>query len=329
MLSAYIKLKDNCILCDKLKNAQNDSEFLFDGGHNLYVFKSPFAKQWPGALMPIFKRHIFEHSEIRGVDLPDTLHTLVCLERAIRKVTICRRINLVKFANIAHHLHWHIIPRYQNENFSTKCSWELSEIPKENLYKRVENDFFDVNNQIYPKLIKESIYEIQNRVSSYFGCALFLRPVNENLKSEYFKFEIDEIAKMARENPKDWECLLMKRNYFDYAWDFVGGNCDINEFPEKAMIREVFEELGWKISKYKEVTRQWRMGAIKGFVYLAIPEDIKFMEDEPPRVHCEEVQTVKYFNLTYILNNASFPDSVRGRVSAFLNSKFDFISIDA
>jgi diadenosine tetraphosphate (Ap4A) HIT family hydrolase/8-oxo-dGTP pyrophosphatase MutT (NUDIX family) len=328
MLSPYIKLKDNCVLCSKLKNAQNDPDFLFDGGHNLYVFKSPFAAQWPGALMPIFKRHIYEHSEIRDVDLPDTMHTLVCLEKAIRKVTTCKRINLVKFANIAHHLHWHIIPRYQNEIFSTKCSWELSEYSKESLYKRPEDGFFDMNNPIYPKLIKESMYEIHHRGSSYFGCALFLRPANENLRSDYSKFKLDEISEMARGNPKDWECLLMKRNYFDYAWDFIGGNCDMNEFPEKAMIREVSEELGWKISKFKEVTRQWRMGSIKGFIYIAIPGDMRFLEDEPPRIHCEEVQTVKYFNLIHILNDVSFPDSVRGRISAFLNNKSDFVSID-
>jgi diadenosine tetraphosphate (Ap4A) HIT family hydrolase/8-oxo-dGTP pyrophosphatase MutT (NUDIX family) len=329
MLSPYIKLKNNCTLCSKLRNAQIDQDFLFDGGHNLYVFKSPFSAQWPGALMPVFKRHIYEHSEIRDVDLPDTLQTLVCLEKAILKVTKCKRINLVKFANIAQHLHWHIIPRYLNENFSTKCTWEILDYPKESLYKKVEDGFFAVNNPIYPKLIRESIYEIHHRGSSYFGCALFLRPVNENIRNEYLKYEIDKIIGMVREIPKDWECLLMKRNYFDYAWDFVGGNCDPNEFPEKAMLREVSEELGWKISKYKEVTRQWRMGAIKGFVYLAIPDDIRFMEDIPPRIPCDEVQTVKYFNLINILNDVTFPDSVRGRVLAFLNNESDFISIDA
>ena len=127
MLSPYIKLKDNCVLCDKLRNAQNDSDFLFDGGHNLYIFKSPFADKWPGAFMVVYKRHIYEQAEIRGTDLPDTLHSLVCFEKAMRKVTNCKRINSVKFANVAHHLHWHIIPRYQNEKYSTKCSWELIE----------------------------------------------------------------------------------------------------------------------------------------------------------------------------------------------------------
>ncbi len=329
MLSPYIKLKDNCVLCSKLKNSQNDPDFLFDGGHNLYVYKSPFAEKWPGAFMVIFKRHIYEQSEIRPSDLPDTLHSLVCFDKAIRKVTNCKRINLVKFANVAHHLHWHIIPRYQNENFSENCSWELQDKTKEELYKRTDKDFFNKDNPIYNKLIQESLFEIKNRSSPYFGCALFLRPVDLNLRSQYSKYTPDEIIKMARENPNQWECLLMKRNYYDYAWDFIGGNCEINEYPEFGMMREVLEEVGWKIEKYKEVTRQWKMGAIKGFVYLAIPENIQFLEDEPPRIHCEEVQTVKYFNLIQVLNDSIFPDSVRGRISAFLNNKPDFGSTDA
>ncbi|APJ02919.1 NUDIX domain-containing protein [Silvanigrella aquatica] len=328
MLSPYIKLNDNCVLCAKLRNAQNDPDFLFDGGHNVLVFKSPFAEKWPGALMPIFKRHIYEHSDIRNSDLPDTLHTLVCLEKAIRKVTDCKRINLVKFANVAHHLHWHIIPRYPNENYSKKCSWELNDYSKKQLYSWVEGSFFEPNNPIYQNIVQESLFEIKNRGSSYFGCALFLRPSDEKLRKEYFQLNIDIILKMARENPKDWECLLMKRNYFDYAWDFIGGNCEINEFPEQAMIREVSEEVGWKILKYKEVTRQWRMGSIKGIVYFAIPEEPQFMENDPPRIHCEEVNTVKYFNLVEILNDLSLPDSVRGRISAFLNEKSDFTSAD-
>lgn len=329
MLSPFIKLRDNCNLCNKLIKAQTDADFLFDAGHNLYIFKSPFALKWPGALMPIFKRHIYEQSEIRSTDLPDTLHTLVCLEKAIRKVTSCKRINMVKFANYEKHLHWHIIPRYENEIFLKKCPWELEKYKNNELYKYSENNFFEINNPIYNNIISNSIYEINNRESSYFGCALFLRPTNKLLREKYYEYQLDEIITMARENPEDWECLLMKRNYFDFAWDFIGGNSDINEFPESTMLREVSEELGWKILKYKEITRQWRMGSIKGFIYLALPLDKCFMEDSPPRVKCDEVQDVRYFKLNEILNDLTFSDSVRGRIKAFLNNNADFTSIDS
>jgi 8-oxo-dGTP pyrophosphatase MutT (NUDIX family) len=99
---------------------------------------------------------------------------------------------------------------------------------------------------------------------------------------------------------------------------------EINEYPEFGMMREVLEEVGWKIEKYKEVTRQWKMGAIKGFVYLAIPENMQFLEDEPPRIHCEEVQTVKYFNLIQVLNDSLFPPVI---VIVKGNFIFLFISI--
>ncbi len=327
MLSPYIKLNDNCGLCARLRGAVSDKEFLFDGGHNLYIYKSPFAEKWPGALMAVFKRHIYEQSDIRAPDLADTLLTLVCLEKAIRKATNCKRMNMVKFANVSHHLHWHLIPRYQYENFSTKCSWELENISKDKLYSSVDENFFS-NPKIYENIIQQAVYEINNRGSAYFGCALFIRPVDQELRKSFLSLEIDQVIKLAREKPGEWECLLMKRNYFDFAWDFIGGNCEPNEYPEFGMQREVKEEVGWTISRYKEITRQWKMGSLKGIVYLAFPDNEKYTEDEPQRIHCAEVETVKYFNLLEVLSNPAFSDSVRGRIQAFIDNKSDFSSLD-
>ncbi|WP_186645504.1 NUDIX domain-containing protein [Fluviispira vulneris] len=328
MLSPYIRLRDDCVLCQKLMKAKNENDFLFDGGNHFLVYKSPFAQKWPGALMAVYKRHIYEHSQIRGNELLDTLQSLVCLEKAIIKVTKCKRINFVKFANVANHLHWHIIPRYYKEIYLEKCSWELSDISKEDLYKNIEPNFFVKNQNLYANLKKEYTFEIHHRESSYFGCALFLRASDKNIRNNIWKLSLDEIIKSAREKPSEWECLLMKRNYFDFAWDFIGGNSDINEFPEYTMIREVKEEVGWKILHYKEICRQWKQGTIKGFVYLAIPEEKQYMDDDPPRTPCDEVQTVKYFNLCEIINSNHFSDSVKGRIKAFIDKRSDFLSID-
>ncbi|WP_161597727.1 NUDIX domain-containing protein [Fluviispira multicolorata] len=329
MLSSFVRLRDDCVLCRKLSNAKNESEFIFNGGHNFLVYKSPFAQKWPGALMAVYKRHIYEHSQIRGSDLLDTLQSLVCLEKAIMKVTKCKRINFVKFANVANHLHWHIIPRYYQEIHLDKCSWELNHLSIEDLYKNSDLDFFQKTSSLYSNIKKEYTFEIHHRESSYFGCALFLRTRDSKKRHLIWKYTLEEIINNARENPKEWECLLMKRNYFDFAWDFIGGNSDINEFPEFTMLREVKEEVGWNIKSYKEVCRQWKQGTIKGFVYLAIPDESQYMEDEPPRIQCDEVQTVKYFNLHEILISEQFSDSVKGRVKAFIDKRADFLSIDS
>ena len=118
MLSPFVKLREHCPLCQKLKSGAKAPDFLFDGGH-VYVYKSPFADRWTGAIMPVFKKHIYEVSDIRPAELPDTLMTLVSFERALRKTTQCERINFVKFGNVTHHLHWHLIPRYADEIFKT------------------------------------------------------------------------------------------------------------------------------------------------------------------------------------------------------------------
>jgi diadenosine tetraphosphate (Ap4A) HIT family hydrolase/8-oxo-dGTP pyrophosphatase MutT (NUDIX family) len=324
MLSKHIKLNNNCELCKRLKLGKNDSDFLFDEKANFYVYKSPLSDRWPGALMVVYKKHIFEQSQIRNNDLSDTLVSLVCLEKTILNVTSCERINFVKFSNKVKHLHWHLIPRYRNECYPSQTSWELLNFAKEKLYKKVKKDFFNKDSFIYNKIIDCGIKNIKSKPNSLFGCALFLRPSEVSFRKSYLNIEIDEVMKQARENPKKWECLLMKRNYSDFSWDFVGGNADPLEFPKDTMVREVFEELGWKIKRYKEVTRQWKGGAIKGFIYLAIPESQTALLDDPPRIDCDEVQTVKYFNLIDILDDHAFPYKVKDRISAFINCQSDF-----
>ena len=167
-------------------------------------------------------------------------------------------------------------------------------------------------------------YKTKEKKYTFFGTALFLRPSKEDQRHEAKNFHVKDVAQYARQNPGDWECLLMKRNYLDFAWDSIGGHNDINEFPAQTMAREVLEEVGWKTKEYMEICRQWRNGFLNGFVYLVVPEESRFMEDSPPRIPCDEVQTVAYFNLLHILKSDQFKPNVKGRILAFIQNESDF-----
>lgn len=159
---------------------------------------------------------------------------------------------------------------------------------------------------------------------TFFGAAIFLRPTLSTERNAIYHYDVKKIAELARKNPHEWDCLLMKRNYLDFAWDCIGGNSELNEFPLQTMTREVGEEVGWKIKESMEVCRQWKNGYLNGFVYLVIPEQADYMNDAPPRVPCDEVQTVCYFNLLHILKSEEFKPNVKGRIQAFISNESDF-----
>ncbi len=160
--------------------------------------------------------------------------------------------------------------------------------------------------------------------SSFFGAALFLRPTDPTERTRSLEYPLEKIAALARANPELWEALLMKRNYLDFAWDHIGGNNEIDEFPAQTLVREVWEETGWGVERFIEVCRQWKEGSLKGFLYLVKPNEIKFMHDAPPRILCDEVQTVQYFPLLHILESNNFTAPVKGRIHAFIEGKPDF-----
>ena len=169
-----------------------------------------------------------------------------------------------------------------------------------------------------------SLTEPKKRKYTFFGAAMFLRPTLLEQRTLVQNYDAKKIAACAREKPHEWECLLMKRNYLDFSWDHIGGHNEINEFPSQTMIREVQEEVGWNVKDYMEVCRQWKNGFLNGFVYLVIPEQPNFMSDTPPRVPCDEVQTVEYFNLLHLLKSEQFKPNVKGRIQAFISNKSDF-----
>lgn len=165
----------------------------------------------------------------------------------------------------------------------------------------------------------------KNLNKTIFSAALFLRPSSMEQRVHSLDLDVCTLANLARKNPEQWECLLMKRNYADFSWDHIGGHRNENEFPLQTMIREVYEEMGWKVKNSMEICRQWKNDNLAGFIYLAIPEESNYMNDQPPRIPCDEVEKVGYFNLIHLLKSDDFLPKVKGRIEAFITNAPDFI----
>jgi diadenosine tetraphosphate (Ap4A) HIT family hydrolase/8-oxo-dGTP pyrophosphatase MutT (NUDIX family) len=320
-------LKKGCSLCERLIKTADGSESILSLTH-CSIFRGPFTQKWPGSVMAVFKRHILEQSDVRPSDAGGLFAELLDVEKAVRKTVKPARMNFVKFGNVTEHLHWHFIPRYLHENFQDKSPWELLNHDVKDLYQRRSESMplpWEINqDRIFTELAQQARVQIQRRVPGFFSAALFLRPIDISLCTKFNSLPLQEIIQLARTSPAQWECLLMKRNYLDRAWDMIGGGADAKETPVAVLRREIHEEVGWSVSETKEVTRQWENGVLKGFLYVVKSTEPTWFHDKPARVLASEVDTVAFFPLLTLLDSADFSDPVQKRIAAFLAGEPDF-----
>ena len=283
------------------------------------MFKGPFAERWPGALMVVFKRHLREITDLNSEVHSRISAELYAFEKAIRTDTSCARINTVKFGNVCEHLHWHLIPRYSHELFAQKTSWEVAHLKSSELF--ADGQLPLVN---YTALASQCAFMGAHKIPPHFSTALFLRPQAEHRPANFADWTLDQILETARQCPAQWECFLMQRNYKDYAWDSFGGGADANERPEQTLKREIREELGWELSAYQEVCRQWNHGLLRGFVYVAVPSEPTWFHDSPQRVECDEVKQAGYHGLPSLMESSQFLPYLRGRIQALVSRRHDF-----
>lgn len=142
---------DECSLCSRLKTQVS----LFETPL-ISVFEGPFWARWPGHLMCVYKNHLLEQSDIPEDCRHDVFDDIIDSELAIRATVNPSKLNVAKFGNVVSHLHWHIIPRFESENFPEKTVWELLNLPVEQLHKCLDQKFFD-KDSLKTQLIRQFI----------------------------------------------------------------------------------------------------------------------------------------------------------------------------
>jgi 8-oxo-dGTP pyrophosphatase MutT (NUDIX family) len=287
--------------------------------------------------MCIALKHLAEMSDYFPSQVHLVFEDLLDAEKALRKITGCVRVNFVKFANAAEHLHWHFIPRYKEEKHLKLNSWEIQErhFQATDLYTLAADSKLHSQGLLLPSqnLFNAIFDEIQalqlKRAQGVFGACMVLRAQDPAQREHWASQKLCDLMKAARAQPQNFESLLMLQNYGHRHWDHLGGNGDSLEFPEQIARRELREEVGWQVSELLEVCRQWSQGLIKGFVYLVQPESsISWHRDVPERVLCPEVAALQFFNLQQLalgeFESEGVPKKVQQRHLAFLNAVPDF-----
>ena len=78
---------------------------------------------YPGFLRVIVNTHIKEMSDLQFTDQATLMRVVFAAEAALREVMQPDKINLASLGNVVPHVHWHVIPRYENDPHFPNPVW--------------------------------------------------------------------------------------------------------------------------------------------------------------------------------------------------------------
>jgi diadenosine tetraphosphate (Ap4A) HIT family hydrolase len=122
---------DNCPLC-----THDGGEIL--ASNSLLRIIAPEEPEFPGLVRVIWHAHLSELTDL-PVEHRSKLMQVVCqVEYLIRQVIQPHKINLASFGNFVPHLHWHIIPRWEDDGYFPESIWgtKLREVPADRMQAR-------------------------------------------------------------------------------------------------------------------------------------------------------------------------------------------------
>jgi diadenosine tetraphosphate (Ap4A) HIT family hydrolase len=77
----------------------------------------------PGFCRVIWNRHIPEMTQLSYGERDLLMHLVFAVEGAVRSVMRPNKINLAALGNQVPHIHWHIIPRFEDDAFFPGSVW--------------------------------------------------------------------------------------------------------------------------------------------------------------------------------------------------------------
>lgn len=78
---------------------------------------------YPGFCRVILKRHVKEMTDLEAAERQALMSVVFAVEQVVRALFSPDKINLASFGNVVPHLHWHIIPRWQDDRHFPDPIW--------------------------------------------------------------------------------------------------------------------------------------------------------------------------------------------------------------
>jgi diadenosine tetraphosphate (Ap4A) HIT family hydrolase len=84
------------------------------------------GESFPGFCRVIWHKHVAEMSELGVAETRHLMDVVLATERAVRRLVQPDKINLASLGNLVPHLHWHVIPRWENDSHFPEPVWAVA-----------------------------------------------------------------------------------------------------------------------------------------------------------------------------------------------------------
>ena len=78
---------------------------------------------YPGFCRVILNAHVKEMTDLPHAQRNELMAAVFAAEDAVREAMRPHKINLASLGNLTPHLHWHIIPRFENDRHFPRPIW--------------------------------------------------------------------------------------------------------------------------------------------------------------------------------------------------------------
>lgn len=116
--------KSSCELCD-----QPGGEVIYRDDNYRVVLVDD--ERYPGFCRVIWNAHAREMTDLSSAERAILIAAVFQVEEAVREAMQPDKVNVASLGNVVPHLHWHVIPRYENDAHFPNPIWgELRRTPE-------------------------------------------------------------------------------------------------------------------------------------------------------------------------------------------------------
>lgn len=78
---------------------------------------------YPGFCRVIWADHVREMTDLDPVDRKLLMSIVFAVEQVVRELFLPHKMNLASFGNMVPHVHWHVIPRWEDDSHFPEPIW--------------------------------------------------------------------------------------------------------------------------------------------------------------------------------------------------------------
>ncbi len=91
-----------------------------DGRLRVVVVDEP---DYPGFVRVVWNAHVRELTDLSAAERAHLMQAVFAVERAQREVMRPHKVNVASLGNMTPHVHWHVIPRFEDDAHFPKPVW--------------------------------------------------------------------------------------------------------------------------------------------------------------------------------------------------------------